>query len=93
MESKPEDSGQCQTPQRSVGKVSVSTTCKACNKDFTASTIFKHVTLSVPCKTAYSKEEFQAFRNWRIERKKEKRRKSYDPIKRKRKYQQQKKIR
>ena len=79
--------------QYSDENATVSTTCKGCNKDFTPSTIFKHVSHRVSCKAAYSMKEIQLFRLWKRKRDKESLWESYDPGKRKKKYEKQKKLR
>ena len=70
----------------------VSSTCKFCKKDFTPSTIFKHVSHSI-CKEAYSMEEFQAFKNSKQKRHNESLRRSYNPTARREKYLKEKKLR
>ena len=71
--------------------VSISTTCKACNKDFTVSTIFKHVSHNKSCKDIYSSEEIKAFRDWKRQREEQGRNRKYDAAKRKERYLNEKK--
>ena len=61
-------------------KVCLSARCKACDKDFTASTIFKHISHKRSCKALYSTEEIRAFRDWRRKRYQDTQRELYDPV-------------
>ena len=66
--------------------LSVSTQCKSCKKDFTQSTILKHITHKPSCKIDYSEREIQLYQQWSKEEHNNKRlgklKKSYDPVKR-----------
>ena len=65
---------------------SVSTQCKACKKDFTVSTIFKHVSHKESCKAIYSNDEIEAFKSWKKQRDEEGRNRKYDAAKRRERY-------
>ena len=43
--------------------------CKSCKKEFTESTIFKHIIHKKSCKVAYSNEEIQLYHQWSKQRK------------------------
>ena len=83
MESTKPSQEQCSGSKSSIEKVSVSTTCKACRKDFTISTIFKHVSHTILCRAKYTNEEIDAFKDWRRKRIQDGQKKSYNPTKRK----------
>ena len=53
------------TQADSSSMVSNSNQCKSCEKNFTESTIFKHVSHNLSCKSRYSYDEIQAFINRR----------------------------
>ena len=44
--------------------LTVSTQCKACKKDFTQSTILKHITHKPSCKIVYNQKEIQLHQQW-----------------------------
>ena len=73
-----------------IPKISVSTQCKVCLKDFTISTIFKHVSHSTTCQAGYSNYEIQAFKTWKKERDDLIKKPNHDPIKRRERYLRQK---
>ena len=71
----------------------VSSQCKVCQKNFTESTIFKHISHRPSCKAGYYSAEIQYFEN-RIRRKKIKKlNDSYDPAERKAENQKEKELR
>ena len=51
--------------EKSVNTTTVSTQCKVCKRNFTESTIFKHVSHRPPCKAGYSEEDIQGFKDWK----------------------------
>ena len=74
-------------------KISVSTHCKGCERDFTVSTVLTHILRNPSCKAAYCMLELNAFQEWKKERRNEKKRESYDPVKRREKHQKDKRSR
>ena len=70
----------------SDANVVVSTTCKVCHVDFEQKTIYKHISNKASCKAKYSNEEIKVYQEWARDRRNEKRRKSYDPVKSQNKY-------
>ena len=64
----------------------VSSQCKACKKDFTKSSILRHISHKVSCKGSYSSEEIQLFRIWKKRRNEEGRQRHHDPVKRRQRY-------
>ena len=74
MDTKEKSEEVCQTemePKKSDAKESlaISTQCKSCKKEFTESTIFKHIIHKKSCKVAYSNEEIQLYHQWSKQRK------------------------
>ena len=70
----------------SDANVVVSTKCKVCHVDFEQKTIYKHISNKASCKAKYSNEEIKVYQEWARDRRNEKRRKSYDPVKSRNKY-------
>ena len=70
----------------SDANVVVSTTCKVCHVDFEQKTIYKHISNKASCKAKYSNEEIEVYQAWARDRRNEKRRKLYDPVKSQKKY-------
>ena len=66
--------------------VVVSTICKVCHVDFEEKTIYKHISNKASCKAEYSNEEIKVYQEWARDRRNEKRRKLYDPVKSRKKY-------
>ena len=58
----------------------VSSQCKACKKDFTKSSILRHISHKVSCKGSYSSEEIQLFRIWKKRRNEEGRQRHHDAL-------------
>ena len=52
------------TPRVSGKPLVLSTQCKACKKDFTESTIFKHIIFKKFCTAAHTEKEIQLYRQW-----------------------------
>ena len=71
----------------------VSSQCKVCQKNFTESTIFKHISHRPSCKAGYSPDEIEYFENRNRRKKIKKLNDSYDPAERKAKYQKEKEMR
>ena len=76
--------------EESLNKISVSTQCKVCERDFTESTIFKHVSHRPSCKAGYSEEEIKAFQDWKKQRDQLIRKRKSNPAKRREWYLKQK---
>ena len=63
-------------------EIDVSTQCKACKKDFSRSSILRHISHKVSCKGSYSLEEIQLFHFWNKRRNEKGRKRQHDPVKR-----------
>ena len=84
---KQDDAPTSDISHKTNARVSISTQCNACEKYFTESTIFKHISHSYSCKAEYSNEEIQAFKDWARQRKELGRMpKKHDSVKRRERY-------
>ena len=61
--------------------VSVSTKCKVCHVDFEQSTIYKHISHKPSCRAKYSNEEIKVYQEWARDKRNERKREAYEPVK------------